>query len=430
MSRDVGDAIGEALGRVAREAAQSLSTNAHKASNGHFSGPKGFAAGAGLAALAPLAVKGAGKLANSGSGTGEGPMRKVRAKAREAVTGTVKDAVGKKVDDAGGVGGVAKQAGKDMLPGVGSKSGDDNGKSGGGGKSGGTDGVPKGRKMPVQQSVDIALPLQDVYNAWTQFEEWPQFMHRLDRVTQEDDSHVSFKTKIWGKSKEFKAEIVEQRPDDRIKWQVTEGVTHTGVVSFHELSDRLTRVDVDVSVNPGSLIEKAARGMRHIKRAVRADLARFKAHVEIDDLEETGEWRGVIEDGDVKSSAAAGSSGRRSRPVDGSRPAARRRPRVAAAVRARRAAAAGPPRAAAAAARPPPAAVVARLRAASAAASSSGSKRGRSSSGSGASSRGGSTRSGSSSNGSSRSSSNRAKASSNGRSGSGSSRRQKASSRS
>src|SRR3954452_20476793 len=104
-------------------------------------------------------------------------------------------------------------------------------------------------------------------------------MHRLQNVSQEDDTHVSFKTKIWGISKEFQAEIVEEEENERIKWEVTEGVTHTGVVTFHELGPRLTRVEVNLDVEPGSLIEKAARGMRHVKRAVRADMARFKAYV-------------------------------------------------------------------------------------------------------------------------------------------------------
>ena len=108
-------------------------------------------------------------------------------------------------------------------------------------------------------------------------------MHRLENVSQEDESHVSFKTKIWGFSREFKAEIIEQRPDERIKWEVTEGVTHTGVVTFHELAPRLTRVEVNIDVQPGSLIEKAARGMRHVKRAVRADLHRFKAYTEMNE---------------------------------------------------------------------------------------------------------------------------------------------------
>jgi uncharacterized membrane protein len=312
MAKDLGDAIGTAVGRAAREAAQTVATNARKTSkNGSLSGAKGFAVGAGLAALAPLAAKGAGKLANG---------------AKDTVGKGVKAGVDKTVDKAGGAGSVAKQAGKSVIPGIG-------GKRGGSRKRGGTKndmpGVGKGRRMPIQQSVDVAVPISTAYNQWTQFEEWPKFMHRLQSVSQEDESHVSFKTKIWGISKEFTAEIVEQRPDQRIKWKVTDGVTHTGVVTFHELADRLTRIEVNLDIEPGSLIEKAGRGMRHVKRAVRADLARFKAYVTMEE-EETGSWRGRIEDGDVKRrrssssrSRSGSSASRRSRSSASSRSSSR-----------------------------------------------------------------------------------------------------------
>jgi uncharacterized membrane protein YgcG len=123
-------------------------------------------------------------------------------------------------------------------------------------------------------------------------------MHRVTRVTQEDDCTVSFATKIWTRTREFVAEIETQRPDERIKWSVSQGITHTGVVTFHELAPRLTRVELNMDVDPGSLIEKAARGMRHVKRAARADLHRFKAFIEMQELE-TGAWRGVIEEGEL-----------------------------------------------------------------------------------------------------------------------------------
>jgi hypothetical protein len=152
--------------------------------------------------------------------------------------------------------------------------------------------------MPVQQSVDVAVPVETAYNQFTQFEDWPEFMHRVTRVTQEDDCTIGFATKIWGKTKEFEAKIDTQRPDERIKWRVAQGITHSGVVTFHELAPRLTRIEVNLDVDPGSLIEKAARGMRHVKRAVRADLHRFKAFIEMQELE-TGAWRGVIEDGEL-----------------------------------------------------------------------------------------------------------------------------------
>ena len=296
MSKDLTDAIGVAVGRAARDAIAANTAKARKRSNSRFSGAKGLAAGAGLATLVPLAGRGAVKLVKNGlGGNGAGPIEKIGDK----VGGGAKDAIGSTIEKAGGAGGVAKEAAKGMLP-------------GGGGKSEGVPGVGKGRRMPIQQSADVPVPVKTAYNQFTQFEEWPHFMHRVDRITQDDDTHVSFKTKIWGKSKEFTAEIVEQQPDQRIKWRVTEGMNHQGVVTFHELADRLTRIEVTMDVEPGSLIEKAARSMRHVKRAVRADLARFKAYVVMQD-EESGAWRGKIEDAEVKSSQRGGSSSSRGR---------------------------------------------------------------------------------------------------------------------
>jgi len=157
----------------------------------------------------------------------------------------------------------------------------------------------EGRRMPIQQAVDVAVPVKDAYDQWTQFEEWPRFMHRIESVEQVEDEKVAFTTKIWGFKKRFEAEIVEQRPDERIEWDVKEGVAHTGVATFHKLSNRLTRIEVSVDVEPDSLLEKAGRGMRFTKRAVRADLHRFKAFAELNEDAENG-WRGTIEDGDVK----------------------------------------------------------------------------------------------------------------------------------
>jgi uncharacterized membrane protein len=295
MGKDVSEVIGSALGHAARDAIQNVSKTRKRASRGlpgSAGVAAGAAAGAGLVALAPLAKKGIGKAVSGAANTGAEQLKGAGEKLKDEVT----DAV----------------PGSGLLKGGGLFSGSDD-DDGDGGKSKGLPGVGKGRRMPVQQDIDIGVPLTTVYNEWTQFEEWPKFMHRLQQVSQEDESHVSFKAKIWGKTKEFKAEIVEQRPDELIKWRVTEGVTHNGVVTFHELGPRLTRVEVSLDVEPGSLLEKAARGMRFVKRAVRADLARFKAYVLMED-EESGAWRGEIEDGDVKrkSSSSQRSSGRKS----------------------------------------------------------------------------------------------------------------------
>jgi uncharacterized membrane protein len=170
-----------------------------------------------------------------------------------------------------------------------------------------------GRRMPIQQSVDVAVPIKVAYNRWTQFEDWPDFMHRFESVEQADDTTLSFSVKVWGITRRFEAEVREQRPDQRIEWNVTEGLSHTGVVTFHELAPRLTRIEVSLDFEPHGILEKSARGMRFTKRAVRADLHRFKALVELEDEAEGG-WRGTIEDGEVKrrkEPRSGGSSSRR-----------------------------------------------------------------------------------------------------------------------
>jgi uncharacterized membrane protein len=258
----------------------------------------GVAAGATIAGLAPFAAK-----------------RAVHAVKERADGNPLGEAASKLGEAPSKVGEAASKLGE--AP---SKLGDAVPKLGGGGDDGGdggsddAPGTGKGRRMPIQQSVDVAAPIAAVYDRFTRFEDWPQFMHRVTRVSQDDDCNVSMTAKIWAVSREFTAAIQTQRPDDRIKWDVEEGIQHTGVVSFHELAPRLTRVNVTLDVDPGSLLEKFARGARHVKRAVRGDLHRFKAFAELQEDEPDG-WRGTIEDGKVvRRREPSGSSRRRASP--------------------------------------------------------------------------------------------------------------------
>src|SRR4051794_24586508 len=184
---------------------------------------------------------------------------------------------------------------QDLGGNLGEKFGGGDDEEGGGGAG---DGTGKGRRMPIQQAVDVAAPLDVVYDQFTQFEDYPKFMHRVERAEQRDEAHVVFSEKIWGVRRQWEAEIVEQSPDERIVWKTVSGMSHVGVVTFHELGDRLTRIELNVDIDPDGPIEKIARGARFAKRAARADLKRFKAFVEMRD-EETGAWRGAIEDGEV-----------------------------------------------------------------------------------------------------------------------------------
>ena len=155
---------------------------------------------------------------------------------------------------------------------------------GGGGDGGG--GAKKTRRLPIQRYTDIAAPVGTVYERWTQFEEFPNFMHRVLNVKQEGDDKVAWDEKIWFGSRHWEGEITERKRNKRIAWKTTSGMAHAGVVTFHSLDDELTRVMVDMDFVPQGMVEKMASGLRFVKRAVQADLARFKAYVELGQAEE------------------------------------------------------------------------------------------------------------------------------------------------
>lgn len=284
---------------VARKAAPSAAE--------HLKSPAGIAGvGAALIAL-PLAAQGVakltgGKAAKAGQRVKEKAAEKAKDVAGEVADDTLKEKMPKGLGGligGGGLGGLFSGNGD-------SGSGEDDEEA--------TEAYGSGRRMPMQQAVDVAVPITEAYNLWTEFEEWPSFMHRVDSAQQVDDCTVAFSAKVWGITKDFQAEIIEQRPDERIVWDVNEGLKHSGVVTFHKLAPRLTRIEITVDVKPDSLLEKAGRGMRFTKRAVRGDLHRFKAYAEMEEESEGG-WRGTIEDGEVKrktdrKSSGSGSKGR------------------------------------------------------------------------------------------------------------------------
>ena len=102
----------------------------------------------------------------------------------------------------------------------------------------------------IQESIIVNVPLSTAYDQWTQFEEFPRFMDGIEWVKQLDDSHLHWCASIGGKKVEWRAQILEQVPDQRIVWQSTSGSRNAGTVWFHAMSDRQTRVTLKVEYEP------------------------------------------------------------------------------------------------------------------------------------------------------------------------------------
>src|SRR5215207_10589741 len=111
--------------------------------------------------------------------------------------------------------------------------------------------------MPkIEDSIEVQVPVQQVYNQWTQFEEFPKFMEGIQSVQQLDDTHVLWVAEIRGERRQWTAEITEQRPDEKIAWRTIDGeVKNDGVVTFEQIARDQTRVNVQMDVEGESTAE-------------------------------------------------------------------------------------------------------------------------------------------------------------------------------
>jgi uncharacterized membrane protein len=145
----------------------------------------------------------------------------------------------------------------------------------------------------IEESIEVNVPVKTAYNQWTQFEEFPQFMHSVKEVRQIDDTHLHWRANVAGQEKEWDVEITEQIPDDRIAWRSTSGVPNGGVVSFHRISDNVTRIMLQMDYQPEGALENLGDAIGAVRMEARGNLQRFKDLLELRGRE-TGAWRGSV----------------------------------------------------------------------------------------------------------------------------------------
>jgi uncharacterized membrane protein len=145
----------------------------------------------------------------------------------------------------------------------------------------------------IEKSIDVDVPIRTVYNQWTQFEDFPEFMEGVLEIKQLDDKRLLWRANVGGREKTWEAEITEQVPDDRIAWRSRDGAPNAGVVTFHRLADTKTRLMLQLEYAPEGAVEQLGDWVGVVTHRVQGDLKRFKEHIESRG-QETGAWRGEI----------------------------------------------------------------------------------------------------------------------------------------
>jgi uncharacterized membrane protein len=150
----------------------------------------------------------------------------------------------------------------------------------------------------IEVAIVVNRPVTTVYNQWTQFEAFPEFMSGVLEAHQVDDTHVRWKVSVGGRLEEWSSEITEQVPDRRISWKSVAGAPNAGTVRFKPLGKDRTEVRLVMAYQPRGAYESIGALFGPVRaRAVQA-LREFKTFTETHFFE-TGAWRGEVVHGEA-----------------------------------------------------------------------------------------------------------------------------------
>jgi uncharacterized membrane protein len=134
------------------------------------------------------------------------------------------------------------------------------------------------RRLPIQVSIDVAVPLEFAWEQWMTFESFTEGVHRIEDVERDGD-------RLFGRtasplSADWEAEITDEREYADFAWRSVQGSDCAGLAAFRPLSERLTRVQLDLDVLPTRPGESLALALHLAHRRADAELRRFKARLE------------------------------------------------------------------------------------------------------------------------------------------------------
>lgn len=133
-------------------------------------------------------------------------------------------------------------------------------------------------RLPIQQSIDVAVPLEFAWQAWTELHFLPEGVGRVVDITREGDELTGRLVGVPARS--WRAEVQDERDGESFAWLSNEGSDCAGLVTFHRLSDRLTRIELDLDVVPTNVTETVLLLTHLAHRRTSAEMRRMKAGLE------------------------------------------------------------------------------------------------------------------------------------------------------
>lgn len=170
-------------------------------------------------------------------------------------------------------------------------------------------GGPDKRVVRLEKSLQIAKPVEEVFDAWVDLENLSDAAENIEKVDQRGDQST-WKIKVNGKEFRWHAQVEQVIPNQAIGWKSTSGLKHTGRVNFSPIgNDTLIHVVMNYAP-PSFLMRPFARLKRgYLEQFIDKVLRDFKTSLEVSNVSGLRNVSGRIRPSAVKATDAEAATG-------------------------------------------------------------------------------------------------------------------------
>ncbi|HTI35089.1 MAG TPA: SRPBCC family protein [Miltoncostaea sp.] len=120
----------------------------------------------------------------------------------------------------------------------------------------------------MDEVVEVAAPVGEVWRQWAELEGLPRFMEGIASVRRDGDDHIRWRGAVDGRDVEWTSRISAWEPERRIAWTSESGHRDAGgEVTFAETAPGRTRVHVRIDWPSEDQVEASLERLRRIVEA-------------------------------------------------------------------------------------------------------------------------------------------------------------------
>jgi uncharacterized membrane protein len=134
--------------------------------------------------------------------------------------------------------------------------------------------------LRLEKSIQIGRPVDEVFNAWTDWDRLPRVSENVSQIIQRGDQS-RWSVNVGGQTIEWTAITEQFIPNQAIGWKSIEGPKHTGRITFSPLrDDTLVHIAMNYAPPVRVLRPLMAPMTGHMEGVIEKVLRDFKASVE------------------------------------------------------------------------------------------------------------------------------------------------------